>query len=278
MMQPDPEQHRVVWRQPVAWGTLEVVENQRLRWLHFGGPLRQSCMWRADPSRLVLPYTRHMMAALLLHPRPRRALMVGLGGGSLARFLESCRPACQLEAVEVEPAVVAVARQWFHLPPEPTLRIHLADAARFLQDTPRGEDGGYDLILVDAFDNHGMAKAIQNARFLVECYRRLTPTGVVVINLFQREEAPRRLVSAALAELFGAGALVLPVPGSGNELHLGWRGGTPPWEALGERAPGLARETGLEMAHYLRLLRRHNTSWWQRCRLAWREFPFVEPG
>ena len=54
-------------------------------YLHVGGEAIQSAMRMDDPFALELDYTRCMMAFLLFHPQPRRALMIGLGGGSIAR-------------------------------------------------------------------------------------------------------------------------------------------------------------------------------------------------
>src|SRR3989338_4278117 len=65
---------------------LVVSEERGVRHLHVGGEAIQSAMRLEDPFALELDYTRCMMAFLLFHPVPRRALMIGLGGGSLAKF------------------------------------------------------------------------------------------------------------------------------------------------------------------------------------------------
>ncbi|HEX9431740.1 MAG TPA: transferase spermidine synthase, partial [Burkholderiales bacterium] len=57
-----------------------------MRTLHVGGEAIQSAMRIDDPFALALDYTRCMMAFLLLHPEPREALMIGLGGASLPKF------------------------------------------------------------------------------------------------------------------------------------------------------------------------------------------------
>jgi len=66
---------------------LVVSEERGVRHLHVGGEAIQSAMRLEDPFALELDYTRCMMAFLLLHPAPRRALMIGLGGGSLAKLV-----------------------------------------------------------------------------------------------------------------------------------------------------------------------------------------------
>src|SRR5882724_10656236 len=71
-----------------------------------------------DPDELVLSYTRAMMAFLLFHPRPEHVVMIGLGGGSLTKFVYRNLPDARTTVIESEPKVIAVARQYFHLPPD----------------------------------------------------------------------------------------------------------------------------------------------------------------
>ena len=66
---------------------LVISEERGVRHLHVGGEAIQSAMRLEDPWALELDYTRCMMAFRLFHAEPRRALMIGLGGGSLAKFV-----------------------------------------------------------------------------------------------------------------------------------------------------------------------------------------------
>ena len=74
---------------------------------------RQSCMLLEHPERLVFEYTRMMLGALYLEPEPHRILIIGLGGGTLPRALERLLPEAQIDVVEIDPAVVRVAQQYF---------------------------------------------------------------------------------------------------------------------------------------------------------------------
>ena len=77
-----------------------VSEERGVRHLHVGGEAIQSAMRLEDPFALELDYTRCMMAFLLFHAAPRRALMIGLGGGSLAKFFHRRLPALRTRVVE----------------------------------------------------------------------------------------------------------------------------------------------------------------------------------
>ncbi|MBK7235265.1 MAG: spermidine synthase, partial [Sterolibacteriaceae bacterium] len=137
--------------------SIEVSEQAGVRYLHFGTEWIQGAMRVARPWSLELDYTREMMAALLLRPGddwPARALIIGLGAGSIAKFLYRHRPAARLDVVEINPEVVALARHAFRLPEDDgRLCVHRADGAAFVK-TGRTR---YDCILVDGFDHRARA-------------------------------------------------------------------------------------------------------------------------
>ena len=76
-----------------------------MRYLHFGSDWVQGAMRIARPWSLELAYTREMMAGLLLRGSnwPRSALLVGLGAGSLAKFIYRNLPDCRTTVVEINP-------------------------------------------------------------------------------------------------------------------------------------------------------------------------------
>src|SRR5512134_1922886 len=103
-------------KEVAARGSVEVSERDGVRYLHLGSATIQSAMRLARPNDLELSYTRCMLAFLLFVPPPRHAVMIGLGGGSLAKFIHSRMPDTRVTAVEINPQVVAAARQFFALP------------------------------------------------------------------------------------------------------------------------------------------------------------------
>src|SRR5437867_5686769 len=97
-------------------------------------------MWKVDPVELFLPYSQMMMAALGLHPDPARALILGHGGGSLAKWLARRWPGLGLDLVEVDPSVVRAAEQYFGYHTTNAHHVYVKDARVFLRMT----DAGYD--------------------------------------------------------------------------------------------------------------------------------------
>ena len=145
----------------------------------------QSEMLLSHPDRLVLDYTRAMMGFALFVPRPRHILMVGLGGGSLAKFCHRHFPRTRITVLEVRADVIALRGQ-FQVPPDDgRLQVVHADAADYLQRTVDAPD----VILVDGFDTSGLPSALTSATFYASCRRVLRPGGILVANIFTYDPA-----------------------------------------------------------------------------------------
>ena len=91
-------------------------EEHGVRSLHIGSSMVQSAMRLAAPNHLELIYTQCMMGFTLFHPRPKNVLMIGLGGGSLAKFVYHRMPQVQTTVIEINPQIVAMARDHFFVP------------------------------------------------------------------------------------------------------------------------------------------------------------------
>jgi spermidine synthase len=136
------------------------------------------------PWDLELAYTRAMMGFLMFNSTPQDVLMVGLGGGSLAKFIRRQRPQTHITAVEIDPRVIAAARSHFELPPDDdTLSVVEADGALYVRQHP----GSADVILLDGFDAGNQVEALATQTFYAACRRVLRPGGVLVVNLWGRD-------------------------------------------------------------------------------------------
>ncbi len=244
-------------------GTIEVVEDGAFRSLHFGSEPKQSSMELHDPLRLALTYTRAMTTALLFNDNPRSVLLIGLGGGSLAKFLLHHFPGCRVDAVEYREAVYKVARGYFRLPDDPRLTMHFADAGDFIRQAAP-EYGNYDLILVDAFTAEGIARSTCGLSFFESCRARLAPQGVLAANLWSGDFIKLTDILQDISDNFEGRTLRLPVEGKANVIGLATQQGSPKKELrrLAERARALQMRTGVEFAVFLNQLRRENGRWW----------------
>lgn len=235
--------------------SIEISEHSGVRYLHFSAEWIQGAMRIQRPNALELAYTREMMAGILLRepPWPRNALLVGLGAGSLAKFIYHKLPETRITVVEIDPQVEIVARLHFKLPEDPfRLRVVIGDGARFmLQD---GEH--YDYILVDGFDKLGKAGVLDTEPFYQACRARLTANGLLSVNLLGRSRG-FTASKDRIATAFDDRALVFPSCDSGNAIAFA-RGDEPVdilFEELQERAETLRKQTGLNLASTVQRLR-----------------------
>ncbi|PKO84134.1 MAG: spermidine synthase [Betaproteobacteria bacterium HGW-Betaproteobacteria-11] len=171
----------------------------------------------ARPFALELEYTREMLLPLLLRPDdwPRRVLLIGLGAGSLTKFLWRHRPRARLTVVEIEPRVTACARQFFRLPDDPRIDIQHADGADFVIRSKQK----FDLILVDGFDRNARAGRLDSLAFYLDCMARLAAEGLLCVNLLSRCKDFSQSV-ARLEAAFTGHAIAFPSSDSGNAIAI----------------------------------------------------------
>lgn len=239
---------------------IDIREEAGVRTLHFGSDWVQGAMRIARPWNLELEYTREMMASLLLREDsrfPRKVLQIGLGSASLTKFLYRNFPLAQLTVVEIEPAVIAAARQFFKLPEDPKrLKIVTGDGVEFVLDSDRT----WDLILVDGFDANARAGALDTAAFYLAARSRLSDCGILAVNLLSR----RRSFKDSLERIrvaFDGRALAFPSCDSGNTIAFAVAG-EPVCIALGdlkEQASALKQATGLNLLPTLARLEQAQT-------------------
>ena len=228
--------------------SIDISEHQGVRYLHFGSEWVQGAMRIRRPFDLELAYTREMMAGLLLREDghwPRSALVIGLGAGSLVKFCRRHLPDCRIRVVEIEPQVVAAARQFFALPAEDAhLSIALADAAEYLLTHGRH----YDCILLDGFDAQARAGALDTLPFYQACRARLTDEGLMAVNLFGRSRGYRASLERLIAA-FDDRVLAFPSCDSGNVVAFAAEGERvrASLVALRGRAEALQARTGLDL-------------------------------
>jgi hypothetical protein len=105
----------------------------------------QSRVSLVAPHTLMSPYARSMFASYLYQPQPRRVLIVGLGGGAMVRFLTHHEPQVHIDVVEIDPAVVRLADEYFGVRSGGNVRVHTADAATFVESTEERYDVAFNV-------------------------------------------------------------------------------------------------------------------------------------
>jgi len=240
-----------------------VTERFGVRSLHIGSDTIQSSMRLAHPNDLELAYTRSMMAFMLFNQRPERVVMIGMGGGSLAKFVYHRLPWVKIDVVEINPQVVTIARQQFFVPPDDErLHVHVANGAEWIAK----EDIQADVIAVDGYDGDAQVEELSTRDFYETCLRRLAPCGMLVTNLWGSDRRFNEYLTRIEAA-FPAGTLCLPAEKPGNVIVFGFRDspGNPDWDALERSGNELQLRYGLEFPRFVHGLRKMNR--WDEHRL-----------
>ena len=148
--------------------------------LHFDTLSIQSEMSIDLPDDLVVSYTRAMMSFLLFEPAPKSIAMIGLGGGSLAKYCYRYLPQTEITVVEINPDVIAL-RNEFAIPADDTrFKVLLGDGAEFVAATDRQ----FDVLIVDGFDAGGLPVQLSSQQFYDNCFALLADNGIMVVNLW----------------------------------------------------------------------------------------------
>lgn len=230
-----------------------VIDDGKSRFLYFNVRLMQSEMSLKAPHDLAIRYTQKMMAFLLFQPRPKRIVLIGLGGGSLIKFCHRRMPGTHLTAVELDPEVIAFRDAFLVPPDDERLQILQADGAEYIANA----DKGIDVLLVDAFDKTGFAPSLANREFFDNAYGKLAGNGVLVINLAGEKESYEGLIGEAM-HVFDDQVIVISVPDDGNHVLYAFkeRYFEPRWRWLHNYAKELRAKFGLDFPAFVQKMER----------------------
>lgn len=236
--------------------TIAVSDSRGVRTLHVGGEAIQSAMRIDDPHALALDYTRCMMAFLLLHPEPREALMIGLGGASLPKFFHRNLRSTHVRVVELDPRVVTAARTHFWLPPDDErLVVEIGDGAEALAPEC------CDLLIVDAYHDEMHVPELATAEFYDAAFLALREPGAMVVN-FMDDDPKFDQYLQRLERGFGGAVITMPALYDPNVIAFAFRGAPAAidWRTLRVRAEKLEARYGLPFTRYVSKLRGMNRS------------------
>ena len=175
---------RVLAKIKGKYSRIEVYEERGLRCFKFSGPgdSIQSCMNLKDPLKARFEYIRMMFAAGTTVPRHGRVLALGLGGGTLIKLTQQYYPEATMDVVELEPAVVKMARKYFRFTPSARTTVHVMDAYDFVLRKAKQK---YDLIYMDCFGEDFIPPRLRSLRFIEGLRALLNPGGRVVTNVYE---------------------------------------------------------------------------------------------
>jgi spermidine synthase len=159
------------------------------------------------------PYVALLGLTRCLVPKPGRVLVVGVGGGSVLKDFAS--RGWQVDAVEIDPVVVQVAREHFGLTPEDG-QVFTMDGRRFIG----GKAGPYDVVVMDAFGSSSIPFHLVTREAFGLIASRLAPGGVLAINV-ESDGWHGEVVKAVAATLRTQFAHVVALPAEAAAGDLG---------------------------------------------------------
>ncbi len=198
---------------------IRLAEDGEQRYMDFEN-LRQSAMLLKDPWELRLRYTRFLALSLALQPQPKRALILGLGGGSFPKKLYRDVPDVTVDVADIDPEVIAIAKRYFQVPEDARLRLFAKDGRRFVQEAT----DKYDMVVLDAYNSDTIPFHLATREFYQEIKSRLTPGGIVVSNIIGTLRGPQsaffRSIYRTLSEVFPT-VYVVPTYNQSSSWILG---------------------------------------------------------
>lgn len=213
-------QAKILHEERSVYTRIIVQDSNRLRCLKFTlkrDDSTQTCINLNYPRRMVFSYTKMSLASLLLQPNPRRVLIIGLGGGTLPMALRDLAPRAAIDTVEIDAAVVRVAKDYFGYVEDEKNQAIAQDARVYGKRAAlRGLE--YDLIILDAFNGEYIPEHLMTVEFLQEMQALLSDDGVLVANTFANSEL-YDYESATYEAVFGD-FLNFRSPATGNRIII----------------------------------------------------------
>ena len=235
---------------------VEVREKDGVRTLHLGSETIQSAMRLDAPHALELAYTRAMMGFLLFAAAPRRILTIGLGGGSLSKFLYYRLPETTQKVIEISAEVITVARKFFFLPPDDArITVEVGEGTQYIAQCQES----IDVLLVDAYDGRSLAAACKIDGFYAAARAALNREGVLAMNLWSSDWAFDSNLKR-IERAFHGRCICLPAERPGNIIVFAFVESPPRlrWHQLNEAARALEASFQLPFRQFVPALKTMN--------------------
>jgi len=196
-----------------------VYDEDTMLSMHFDTRSIQSVMRRHEPEYLVLGYTRTMMGFLFFQPDPQRIAMIGLGGGSLAKYCAKHLPDAHFTAVEINNHVIAL-REKFKIPDDnDRFSVLHADGSDYVVN----QTDKIDVLLIDGFNEDGHPAKLSSAGFYDNCYTKLRDGGVMVVNMLA-SDLKFGTYSSRIRDSFEDKVVVVDAEEQGNKIAFAYKG------------------------------------------------------
>lgn len=177
---------RVLLETETPYHHISVIQEGPIRRLFFGKPDYHGAQNTMDLRKLswhVSEYTHLSFAGLLYRPLPKRVCVIGVGGAVIPRALELCSPGVKVDAVEIDPTVINVARKYFFWRPSKNVHVYTQDGRSFINWALMNGKPKYDWIIIDAYNDDYVPFHLTTKEFIATLQRMLSPDGIIASNM-----------------------------------------------------------------------------------------------
>jgi len=212
----------------------------------------------SSPYTLELAYSRGMMCILLFSARLKDVLAIGLGGGSVPKYIHQYLPEIVTRVIEINPQIIRIARSHFQVPEnDERLQVIEGDGVLYLAENLNPAQ----VLMIDAFDSNGIPADMCTQAFFDSCAAALKSDGMMVINLWGSDNN-FDVYLQRIEQSFNQRVLMLPTGRPGNIVVFGFRRAPSDlrWDTLRERAKALELTHKIEFLTFVEKLREHNSN------------------
>jgi spermidine synthase len=196
-----------------------------------------------DLDYLGLPYARSAMIGLAFTERLDRILVLGVGAGNIPMFLRKYYSDAQIDVVDIDPQIIALAKQYFNFLEDDLLQAYVQDGRAFIENVQKP----YDLIFLDAYTAAGIPKQLATKEFLLSLKKALKPSGAIIANMWSTPKVNPlyRSMLRTYQEVFQE-VYTLRVPTAGNKIVIALpKLRRIPIKSIAQRAQQISAQKGL---------------------------------
>ena len=226
-----------------------LTEFRGVLFLHLGTDWIQGAMRLGKPNEIVLDYVQQMMIWMLFKDRPSHIVQLGLGSAALTKFCYHHFSESRITAIELNPEVIRICRNTFHLPEDDhRLTVLQADARNYIEAKKYRNE--IDILQIDLYDEQAAAPLFDTLEFYKSCADVLTADGILTLNIFGNESNRSKSIEA-LQACFDSVAWLPEVDG-GNVIVIAFKESPSiGFEDLYRRAQTIRRKTKLKSERWV---------------------------